>query len=137
MAANIGEADIEIHGDLKPFEKDLAKARAILESIGDKKVHIDVDVDDKKVLRFTSVLGQAVGKASQLSKVRFDNLNELAGSALAADSLLNVLGNIFNSALKVRRIAVQMGAALGAAFAAGAQGAGALISSLGRVVSGL
>lgn len=137
MAANIGEADVEIHGDLKPFEKDLAKARAILESLGDKKVHIEADFDDKKVVRFNSVVGQALGKASQLSKVKFDNLNELAGSALAADSLLNVLGNIFNSALKVRRVAVQMGAALAAAFAGGAQAAGAFISALGRVVSGL
>lgn len=83
---------------------------------------------------FHGVLGNALGRATQLSRVRFDNINQLLGSALAADSLLNVLGDIFNSALKVRRIAVQMGAALATAFTVGAQAAAGLISALATAI---
>lgn len=137
MAGSIGEAKVDIEGDLKPLEKDIAIAKALLEGLGSKKIRLEAEIDDSKVARFDKILGSAVGKASQLNKIKFDNFNELAGGALAADSLLNVLGNVFDEAGKVRRIAVQMGAALATAFAAGAQGAGALISGLGRLVSGL
>lgn len=86
---------------------------------------------------FHGILGQTISRAFSLSKIKFDNLNQLFGNALAADSLLNVLGNIFEAASKVRRIAVQMGAALATAFAVGAQATGALISGLGRASTAL
>lgn len=94
----------------------------------------DLDQRNSRLVTFTGIIGQAVSRASQLSRVKFDNFNQLFASALAADSLLNALGNIFNSALKVRKVAVQMGAALALAFAAGAQAAGALITALSAAI---
>lgn len=56
-------------------------------------------------------------------------------NAAASETLLGSLTNLFRRAINLRKVAVQLGASLGVAFAAGAQAVGAIVSAMGRAVT--
>lgn len=56
-------------------------------------------------------------------------------NAAASETLLGTLVKVFKRAVDLRKVATQLGATLGAGFAAAAQATGALVSGLGRAVT--
>lgn len=84
-----------------------------------------------------AILGNIFKSALNIKGLGKNNINEFLGNAIAGELLLNQLNNIFSAAIKVRKVALQMGLALATAFAVGAQGAGLLLTTAGTLVSTL